>query len=171
MWHLRALPHFSPVLSFCGLLAAHSLGLLTCFLDVGKVSCDRSRFAEPTLVLRKDAKGVGVANDEVGDDAAGAVVTLQDREPQLWVPGRRRVRHHSFGLFFSFFLSFCFVSPHVELPEAQNASLPPSQTGLTPDFLSAFCTVYPRSSVLPVSCGGVHSRVALEPQTSTNLIL
>lgn len=52
-----------------------------------------------------------------------------------------------------------------------DASLPSSQMGLTPDFLSAFCTVYPRSAVLPVSCGGVHSRVALEPQTSTNLIL
>lgn len=104
MWHLRTLPHFGSCSS--SVLAAHSLSFLTCFLDVGKVSCNRSRFTEPTLVLRKDAKGIGVANDEVGDYAAGAVVTLQDREPQLWVPGRRRVRHHSFGLF------FLFVLPH-----------------------------------------------------------
>lgn len=37
--------------------------------------------------------------------------------------------------------------------------------------MSAFCTVYPRSAALPVSWGGVHSKAALEPQTSTNLIL
>lgn len=54
---------------------------------------------------------------------------------------------------------------------AMPPSLPPSPLGLTPDFVSAFCTVYPRSAALPVSWGGIHSRVALESQTSTNLIL
>lgn len=123
---------------------------------MSKVGGDRGCFTEPTLVLGEDPEDVGVANNEVRDNAAGTVIALQDREPEL------------FGGSF-----FFLISPHVEAARSlfQNASLPSSQLGLTPDFLSAFCTVYPRSAALPVSCGGVHSRVALEPQTSTNLIL
>lgn len=41
----------------------------------------------------------------------------------------------------------------------------------TPVFLSAFWTVYPVMSVLPLSLGGVHSRAALKPQASTSFIL
>lgn len=38
-------------------------------------------------------------------------------------------------------------------------------------FLSAFWMVYPVISVLPLSLGGVHSRAALKPQTSTSFML
>lgn len=79
------------------MLSVHGLNFLTCFLDVGKVSCDRSCVAKPTLVLRKDPEGIGVANNEIGDDAAGSVVTLQYCEPELWGPqGMTRVRHLGF---------------------------------------------------------------------------
>lgn len=75
---------------------------------MGEVSRDRSCFAEPTLVLGKDTEGIGVANDEAGDDAAGAVITLQDREPQLWGPQEMScVRHQGFG---GSFLSFFFFN-------------------------------------------------------------
>lgn len=137
---------------------------LTCFLDVSKVSSDRGCFTESTLVFSKDSKGIGVAHNEVGDDAAGAVVTFQHSEPQLQSPQKMPYVRHL----------FCELIPRgaARCP-FQNAcsSLPPFQLGLTPDFVSAFCTVYPRRIVLPVSWGAVHSRVALEPQTSTSLIL
>lgn len=45
---------------------------------------------------------------------------------------------------------------HVETPDPR----------LTIVFLSAFCTVYPQSSVLPSSWGGFHSRATLRPQAS-----
>lgn len=41
----------------------------------------------------------------------------------------------------------------------------------TPVFLSAFCTVYPVISELPLSFGGVHSRAALKPHVSTSFTL
>ena len=57
---------------------------------MGQVGSDRGVLAEPTLVLSKDSKCVGVADNEVGDGAAGAVIALQHTEPQLSVPTRCR---------------------------------------------------------------------------------
>lgn len=70
---------------------------LTCLLDVGQVSSDGGCLAEPTLVLSKDSKCIGVANDEVGDGAAGVVVALQHREPQLQGPRTWWAWDPSFG--------------------------------------------------------------------------
>lgn len=53
---------------------------------MGEVGSDRGCLTEPTLVFSKDSKCIGVANDEVGDRAAGAVIMLQHREPQLGGP-------------------------------------------------------------------------------------
>lgn len=78
-------------------MSAHGLNFLTCFLDVGKVSCDRGCVTEATLVLGKDTEGIGVANNEIGHNAAGSVITLQYCEPELWGPQEMtRVRHLCF---------------------------------------------------------------------------
>lgn len=53
---------------------------------MGEVGSDGGRLTEPTLVLSKDSKCIGVADDEVGDCEAGVVITLQHCEPQLWGP-------------------------------------------------------------------------------------
>lgn len=63
---------------------------------MGKVGSDGGRLAEPTLVLSKDSKCIGVADNEVGDDAVGAVITLQHREPQLWGPKKMPCMRHLF---------------------------------------------------------------------------
>lgn len=97
--HVRTLSIFSCVSS---VLSAHGFNVLTCFLDVGKVSCDRGCVTEPTLVLGKDTEGIGVANDEVGDNAAGSVITLQYCEPELWGP--RRCERPGLCLAFGLFL-------------------------------------------------------------------
>ena len=136
---------------------------------MGQVSSDGGILAEPALVLSKDSKCVGVADDEVGDRAAGAATALQHSEPQLQVP------HNTQGVR-PLFREFTDPQPTAwshqsPIPGGLYSSLPLSQPGLTPDLVSAFCTVYPRRAALPVSWGGVHSRVALEPQTSTNLML
>lgn len=80
MPHLSSTP-YPQVFLGTGLCA-----FLTCFLDVGKVSSDGGCLTESTLVFSKDTKGIGIAHDEVGDNAAGAMITLQHCEPQLWGP-------------------------------------------------------------------------------------
>lgn len=71
------------------LLAHHhpqplSHGLVpTCLLDVGHSRGDGCFLAQPTGIFRKHPKGVGIANDEVRDGAAGAGAALQHREPFL----------------------------------------------------------------------------------------
>lgn len=55
----------------------------TCLLDVGHPRGDGSAVAEPADVLGEHSEGVGVADDEVGDGAAGAGAALQHREPFL----------------------------------------------------------------------------------------
>lgn len=53
----------------------------SCFLDVGKVGSDGGCLTESTLVLSKDSKCIGVADNELGDSAAGAMITFQYCEP------------------------------------------------------------------------------------------
>lgn len=55
----------------------------TCLLDVGHPGGHGSAVAEPTDVLREHSEGVGVADYQVGDGAAGAGAALQHCEPLL----------------------------------------------------------------------------------------